>query len=264
MRGANARKIVVANFMCIFLLSWVICMSIMKIHLISYGDNRYESQKDFFLETASHSDFFYDIGIYGPEDIDHVFNEQFQTILNHQKGGGYWIWKPYFIKKVLDDLPDNDILIYCDAGCMINQHGNKRFKDYIEILNSSDKGSLAFELPHKEIEFTKWEVFDSLNCSAEIINSNQLMATVILLRKCSHASLLVEYWNSILYVKPLLFTDDKHPGFQDDEFIDHRHDQSIFSLVRKTYGSEILPDETYFLDFIREGQNYPFWAARLR
>ena len=51
------------------------------------------------------------------------------------RGYGYWIWKPYLIKKQLESMNDNDILIYCDAGCTINKDGIGRFHEYIDILN---------------------------------------------------------------------------------------------------------------------------------
>jgi len=236
----------------------------MKTHLISYGDEKYALQKEFFEETALVSGFFDEVMLYGPHDIDAVFYEQFQIFLHQPKGGGFWIWKPYLIKKVLDNLPENDILIYCDAGCMINSRGKERFRQYMSLLMESDKGCLAFELPHKEFEFTKQEVLDYFSASPEIVNSNQLMATVILLKKSDYTTFLVNKWCEVLYDKPLLFTDDKTRSIQNEQFIDHRHDQSVFSVIRKIYGAEIIPDETYFLDFIREGQAYPFWAVRLK
>lgn len=236
----------------------------MKIYLISYGDAEYASQKDFFKQTALASHFFDEVTVFSPEDIDPAFSAHFEDTLNYRKGGGFWIWKPYFVKRVLESLEENDILIYCDAGCMINSKGEKRFKEYIELLKQSETGCISFELPHKEIEYTKQEVFDYFKTSAAVIRSNQLVGGVLLLRKCPHTILLVDKWYGTLYENPLLFTDDKNENIQHKEFIDHRHDQSIFSVLRKTYQSEVIIDETYFPDFIRNGQPYPIWATRLK
>jgi len=236
----------------------------MKIYLISYGDAKYASQREFFRETALASSFFDEITIFSPEDIEPSFSKHFQNVLKQRRGGGYWIWKPYLIQRVLETLDDDDILIYCDAGCMINDNGAERFNEYIELLMESESGCIGFELPHREIEYTKREVFDHFGSAEELILSNQLMATVIMLRKCPHATMLINKWYEALCENPLLFTDDKDDTAQYADFIDHRHDQSIFSILRKTYQSEIIPDETYFLDFIREGQPYPIWATRLK
>jgi hypothetical protein len=236
----------------------------MKIHLISYGDAKYASQREFFKQTALDSLFFDEVTIFSPEDIEPIFKEHFSHVLNQRRGGGYWIWKPYFIQRVLESIADDDILIYCDAGCMINSNGEKRFTEYIELLHETETGCISFELPHKEIEYTKQEVFGHFQSSEDLIHSNQLMATVVMLRKCPHATMLINKWYGALCENPLLFTDDKDNTIQDKEFIDHRHDQSIFSILRKAYKSVVIPDETYFLDFIREGQPYPIWATRLK
>jgi len=236
----------------------------MDIHLLSYGDHNYMSQKDIFFSTAVESGFFDKIIVYGPEDMDRDFVIQFTSILRNAKGGGYWIWKPYFVRKVFETLPEGDVLIYCDVGCLINQNGKKRFEDYIELLSKSKTGSLAFELPHKEVEYTKQEVFNFFDSPSNIIHTNQLMATVFLLKKCDHSMLLVNKWFETLCTFPEAFIDDHDPVIKNEEFIDARHDQSVFSIIRKWYGSEIIPDETYFNDFVRDGENYPFWATRLK
>ncbi|WP_442587806.1 hypothetical protein ACSBL2_17310 [Pedobacter sp. AW31-3R] len=236
----------------------------MNIYLISYGDENYASQKKFFEETALSSSFFDKIIICGPENLDNDFYAKFEFILNQKKGGGYWIWKPYLLKMIMNTLNDNDILVYCDVGCMINLEGKERFGEYIQLLMGSKTGSLAFELPHQEIEFTKQEVFDYFRSSPAIINSNQLIATVFLLKKCKHAIKLIDEWYNILFHRPALFTDDQIEENQHIRYKEHRHDQSLFSVIRKTYGSEVISDETYFLDFIRQGQAYPFWSTHLR
>lgn len=236
----------------------------MQIHLTSYGDDKYKNQKDVFFDSAVASRFFHEVIIFGPEDMELEFSTRFKLILEHRKGGGYWIWKPYFVKKVLDRLPDGDILVYSDVGCLINVNGKNRFDEYIDLLLKSEMGSLAFKLPHKEVEYTKQEIFNIFKSPNDIIHSDQLMATVFLLKKCKHTQLLIDKWYNTLIEYPLLFVDDYDPAIKQKEFIDARHDQSVFSVIRKTYGTEVIPDETYFKDFVKEGQFYPFWATRLK
>ena len=235
----------------------------MKKYLISYGDSNYAIQKEFLRETATASSFFDEIIIFNPEDIDHSFEEHIHDITLHGRGGGYWTWKPYFVKRILDQLDENDILTYCDAGSMINGIAKTRFEEYMGLLQSSLTGTLDFELPFKEFQYTKQEVFNYFNTPTSVVNSNQLMATVLILKKCAHTDMIVGHWYNTVLENLFLFTDEKN-GTQHLNFIDHRHDQSIFSVIRKTYGANIIPDETYFLDFLREGRGFPFWATRLK
>jgi hypothetical protein len=236
----------------------------MKKYLISYGDDAFASQREFFKETALASAFFDDVTIFTRDDIGQDFAEQVGETLDLRRGGGYWLWKPYFVKKALDKIDEHDVLVYCDAGCMINISGKERFDEYLKILESSPTGTIDFELPHKEYEYTKREIFEYFNSSEEIINSNQLMATVVILRKCAHTTMLVNEWHEAACDNPFLFTDELMLIPQHKDFIANRYDQSVFSIIRKEHGANIIPDETYFLDFLREGLKFPFWATRLR
>lgn len=235
----------------------------MKIHLISYGDVMYKVQREFFKESALFSSFFDEVTIFTRENIDGEFAAGFQEILQFPRGGGYMIWKPYFIKRALDALKEGDILIYCDAGCMINDWGKERFDEYIKKLRSSETGIITFEMELKEYEYTKREVFDYFKSPEAIINSKQIISGIILIRKCAHTCMMIDKWYQTIYDNPWLFTDQMDTGIQHSGFIAHRHDQSIFSVILKTYGAEVLPDETYFNDFMREGQFFPFWATRM-
>ena len=52
---------------------------------------------------------------------DNIFWEKHSNfITNNKRGYGYWIWKPYLIKKTMDNMKDGDILLYLDCGCEIS------------------------------------------------------------------------------------------------------------------------------------------------
>lgn len=85
-----------------------------------------------------------------------------------------------------------------------------------------------------------------------------------MLRKCQHTTQLIDKWYDTLYENLSLFTDHKDATLQQKTFIEHRNDQSIFSVLRKTHGALILPDETHFQNFMQDGVKYPFWAAHLK
>ena len=51
-----------------------------------------------------------------------------------------------------------------------------------------------------------------------------------------------------------------HPPY----FRDNRHDQSVFSVIRKMNNTIVLKDETYFNFGNAESLKYPFWATRKR
>jgi len=236
----------------------------MKKYAITYSDDKYRTQREFLKETAVASSFFDDVRTFGPKDIEPTFAYEAGQRLLMEKGAGYWLWKPYLIKDMFEHMHENDLLFYFDAGCMVNVMGQHRFQQYVEMLINSDSGTIDFELPYKEYQYTFKETFDYFQSPQQIINSNQLMATILAFRKCTHTMNLIDIWYDVARHKPILFTDEGEAYPQHSDFIAHRHDQSVFSVIRKQYGANIIPDETWFPEFVRDGYNYPFWATRFK
>lgn len=236
----------------------------MKIHLISYGDDNYTAQRENFKNSAVDSEFFDEIDVFGTKDLGNQFSTQFKDVLQLVRGGGYWIWKPYLIKKAMDKIEENDILIYCDAGCTVNSGGKERFNQYIEQLISSETGIISFQLDFKAYLYTKQEVFDYFNATDDIVNADLVCAGIVLYKKCAHAVMVIDKWLKAVYDDPWLFTDKLSAIPRHKQFIENRHDQSVYSIIINTYGADKIPDETYFNDFKIEGARFPFWATRLR
>ena len=241
------------------------------IHFITYGNYKYERQKYALLEMAEQSGWFDSATSYGPSDLDDDFTSKFKHILEEEKGGGYWIWKPYVISKKLNEINDGDVLIYSDAGCELSLDGKKRFQEYIEIVKNSENGIVSFELyngfdsgePLLEKNWNNEFLFQyyKVNNDSSIRNTPQLMATVIIMEKCKNVM--------------NIFADTLHVLHQHPDFYKNckRHDQSILSVIRKIYGTELMPDETYFKESTKLhplgwndpfSKQFPFHAKRNR
>lgn len=235
------------------------------IHLITYSNHKFEGSKYRLYKEANNVGWFDTITAYGVEDLDNNFKNHFKNILEQPRGGGYWIWKYYFIKKKLDEINHNDILIYLDAGCTINPKGKEKFNEYIELLNKNDEGIISFQMEHLEKKFTTKEIFNYFNIkiNGEIANTGQIVSTIRIMKKNKNLINLINLEGKTLYDNPLLFTDYYNKN-QESYFIDNRHDQSIFSIIRKLNNTIILNDETFFVIFgNKESLKYPFWSTRL-
>lgn len=234
-------------------------------YFVSYGNEKFYKAKERIRKEAEESKFFDKILIYGPEHINNQFNSKFEYIskefFTNFKGGGYWLWKAYFVKVVLDSLNEGDILVYCDSGSTISRFGGKRFEEYIDILKKSEYGIISFQMTHlPENNWTKKEVFDffEIDPYSEIGKSGQYMATILVIMKKKHSVDLINKWFDLASNNHNLFTDYTLDSKQNNikhfrslqqinEFRDHRHDQSILSILRKLYGSIIIHDETFIL-----------------
>jgi hypothetical protein len=98
-----------------------------------------------------------------------------------------------------------------------------------------------------------------------IIETEQLVGGIYVIRKCQHTVDMVNEWYDGCCNYNLI--DDSPSSIPNDpSFNENRHDQSIFSVVRKKYGTEMTDfDETYFdKDWYGASIKYPFWSTRLK
>ena len=237
-----------------------------KINFITYANKVFENSKKRILKEADNFGVFTSIKGYGPEDLDNDFSEKYKDILNMSRGGGYWIWRYHIIKKELNKLKENDILLFIDAGSKLNKKGMKRFNEYIEMLENSNFGILSFQMKDQiEKKWTTKEIFNyfNINLDSEIVNSGQYLGGILLMKKNKHCIDFVNYMLKILEKDRFLFTD-KYNKNQMSCFKENRHDQYISSVYRKIHGSVVIPtDETFIFHSDRgKALYYPIWAIR--
>lgn len=236
-----------------------------QIHFISYGDNKYENAKTRIKSEAIKFGKFDTINIYSPNDIDNLFVSKYMNILLENRGGGYWIWKEYFIQKKLNEINFGDYLIYCDSGCTVNSDGKARFDEYIKLLDDSETGIISFQMHCVEERYTTSQIFKAICDDITVKKSGQHMATILIMKKCQHVLNIFEEFFRIIDKDNMLITDYYNTKHQLPCFIDNRHDQSILSVILKNMGSIVIPDETYYVNFnCEEAKHIPFLATRKR
>jgi hypothetical protein len=200
------------------------------------------------------------------------WNKHEKFMDSHPRGYGHWLWKPWLIHKTMQSLQDDDILIYADAGCTINHKGSEKLNEYIKMVQENEFGLLLFTLTdddmHSEHKWTKATTLSALHATLEDTYSKQLMATVMIIKKTSHTTSFVKDWYDLC--SNYILIDDTLTNHEHPEFNDHRHDQSVFSLLvkkclRQDVKPVVIPDETYFWpNWHIDGINYPIWATRFR
>lgn len=215
-----------------------------KIIFLTFGNKKFYNSLDRIKKEALSFNIFDNIMIYNDVQLIDDFPEFWTThenfIKNNNRGYGYWIWKSFLVLKTLESMNENDILVYADAGCELNKEGIKRLNEYFEIVKNSNYGSLSFELTYPEKQWTKMDLFNELDMNTnEHLNNKQLMATSFILKKCNHTIKLVIEWYKYSSIYSLI-DDSQSNAKNDNMFCEHRHDQSIFSLIRKKYGTEII------------------------
>ena len=156
----------------------------------------------------------------------------------YTKGYGYYIWKPYVIKKTMEKMSDGDILLYLDAGCEIDSTQPQELNKLIEKVKTHK--IVGAGTGFSEFKFTKKDLFITLGMyNIECLNSVQHQGGTNFFLVCDRTRKLVDEWyetgcdyknindsGSTTTVADI----QSHVGFHQ-----HRHDQSIFSILTKKY-----------------------------
>lgn len=210
------------------------------ISFVTYGNDEFKSAKERIKKEAEAMGVFNgQIRIYTPAELSPDFTAPLAETLKEKRGGGYWLWKPYIIKDMLEQLNEDDILLYVDCGCVLQPKGAERIKEYAEMISkASGKSVLGMELPFKESSWTSSAIFDHFGVTPEDErwNSNQILTGMHMYRKCKESLDFIDAWLDTAKNHPRLFTDDNNeeskrriPGFREN-----RHDQSTFSILIKS------------------------------
>jgi len=191
------------------------------------------------------------------------WNKHGNFIESNKRGYGYWLWKSYIVLKYLETMKENDILLYCDAGCTLNINGMPRMMEYINMLNNSDLGVISFQMEHIEHKWTKNDLFVKLNTPEEDKETGMHIGGVFFLKKNMKTLQMINEWYDLASQYHLI---DDTPSITPNHpiFHEHRHDQSVLSLLFKKYKTITLTDETYFLNWMKDGITFPLWATRNR
>ncbi len=240
-----------------------------KITFLTFADSKMSPTLRRIKKEAKHSGFFDYIHVYDESNLDAEFwRDNKDWVAQNPRGYGYWIWKPYLIRRELQAMAENDILVYLDAGCTINgPFGLERFNQYLEILQ--DKSIVCFR--HKnclEIQYDKMDflAFMELDSNDDFLHSQQVIASIILMKKQIDLVPFVDQWYKLAQNHHLI--DDSSPSLKENPaFKEHRHDQSIFSalLWERTDVIKLNQEEVYNTPCdITTMKPYPFWISRLK
>ncbi len=94
-----------------------------KVWLISYSGGKRVHELNQNLLTYSAIDKGFDVIInYRREHIDSEFMHENAYILDQPRLNGYALWRPYFFKKTMEMMNENDILFYIDASAFIKSN----------------------------------------------------------------------------------------------------------------------------------------------
>ena len=215
---------------------------IYAINFVSVGSTGagavYIKARDYNTKTAYERGCVDKVIEWSPEMIqDYV--AQHKDIFNISRGAGLWLWKPYIILQTLKQINDGDYVIYADAGSFyIN-----KVQPLIDVMKRDNVWIMPYEMPLLNRQFCKRESYVLANIPVD--DTNQICATELVVKKCPESIRFVEEWlhlcEDIRILSPERFCHDIE---EFPDFITHREDQSVYSLMVRKYGLQVYKEPT--------------------
>lgn len=208
---------------------WIINNDSQMVALMCYSDNNYAKLQQRLLNLNETSKQFDKVFTYTREDLEKTaFYKSHQETLKQERGGGYWLWKPYYILETLKQLQDGDILLYLDSGDMF-------FGDIRKFLITelTDRHIILTESGNIQKDYTKRDCFIDMDCDGEEYwNTKQVEAGVIAMKNSAKTRYIIKSWLDWCCNTHILDDSPNVKGEDFDSFVAHRHDQAILTNLK--------------------------------
>jgi len=213
------------------------------MNFLIYNDGNYTKENETLIESVKTYSQFKPI-IFDKKQIDTDFKNKYQHILSQHRGGGYWLWKPYIIYYTLKDLKDNEILIYSDSNYYFTEEFKDLYKDHLKKTDIVVWHNKPNEGINHMMTYCKPEVVYEYKMEDLVYNKGciECWAGFIVIKKTDCSLKLIKEWLEMCCTKDHITDNiDIDTDYNSQYFRDHRHDQSLLSILLYKYNIE-----TYF------------------
>ncbi|KRF18679.1 hypothetical protein [Paenibacillus sp. Soil787] len=168
---------------------------------------------------------------YRPSDIlGTEFYRNNKKILDQPKGAGYWIWKPYVIlDAMLTKAEEGAVIVYSDADSEFYNDLHPLF-----TICEAQGGTLLFKtMSFLNRSWTKRDCFILMGCDTpEYWDAEQIWAGFSIFINNERSRSLIKEWLHYCMNEHIITDSNNCCGLDNfPDFIDHRFDQSVLSLL---------------------------------
>ena len=204
---------------------------------VCYGDLKFSKARDQLAKDAESLGLFDQIEVWDYERLSKT--AEFQSLdsrIRQHNGHMYFWWKPFIIRKALEETQEGGYVFYCDSG---RYDGGFRLTSETKFLIDEFRatgftGVLVPQFGSNE-RWTKNECFQLMECtSKEYYESSQIQATFSMWVKGSISSYALAEWERCC--RDYRLVSDEKAEKQKRKFKAHRHDQSLLTILSLKYG----------------------------
>ena len=227
----------------------------MKMHLVTYGNRSTKRKASFFqnacdLRDAALSAGFETATAFSSEIYEGTeFEIRNAELLQEFRGAGYWVWKPLAIRRALEQIGDDDVLIYSDAGKVTLTIDICRADTLAKLAKLQPEGIIAgMQYPvARNDQWTKRDALILMDADEpKYRETNQIQVGWSAWTKTDACFKLLDDWQYYAEDRRICSDDENVLGQPNYEgFEENRHDQSIYTNL-------VFRHNLPFLDFSRK------------
>jgi hypothetical protein len=230
----------------------------MRIHLVTYATPRFRLRQLVLGWSAKANRTVETVNHWTPKSLLNAgFEEHCKGISLAERGSGFWAWKPFIIAAKLREVPDGDLVFYCDVG---RRYPFKQltgtlapFLDWMELHKQPMLPGLLIPWKGPMSMWTKRDAFAATGMDrADVHAAIPIQASFSFWFANDDTRALAREWMNFASQRALISDDPSICGIPElPAFHDHRHDQSLLTLCCLKHGikgldlgSEIPPIDT--------------------
>lgn len=153
-------------------------------------------------------------------------------LMQYSRGCGYWAWKPDIILSALSRLQFGDVVVWSDAGNVINK-APRQWKKFFKMLGNCDMifkkiSSCALQWHRKEL----LEFFPTISGRQNLCFICE--GSAMIFKKTPLSMKVVTEWRNFMLLHPECVRDvlsEDERLWQLPSFRESRHDQSVLTLI---------------------------------
>ena len=216
----------------------------MNTHLVSYATPRFRLRQLLLGWSARLNHVAASVTSWNPEKLRAAgFESRVNDIRLDDRGSGFWAWKPFIISKRLREVPDGDIVFYCDVGRLYPfKLLDQPISPYVRWMDDHGQDVMpGVEIPWdgQASVWTKRDAFVSLGMdSPEVHAASPVQASFSVWRASPRSRELAEEWMDLCSQRSLISDDPSRGDLKElPEFRAHRHDQALLTLLCLRHGT---------------------------
>jgi len=234
-----------------------------KVYLMSYANKKFVKNQKRLNESAKAYGI-KNIISYTDQNLKRTkFYSNYKNILDQPRGAGYWLWKPFFIYKTMNNLNEGDILIYSDSGAVFINSPKSLLKIALK------EKALLFTNNEPNIKWNKRKCLDNMGCNSDkYLYAPQVSAGFQVYVNTYKTRKFVKEWLYYCCVDGLIDDTPSNSGEHEEyaAYKEHRHDQSILTNIATKYNIPLYRDPSQggnhlkALEFRKKGEwiQYPY------